>query len=681
MSMKTKKIPYNLLLLILTSGASLILGFLSFGGMYSLYPILSLALGSFVLSVAYEGEIYLQNIKGALNKLFKSKYLERKSANAFLLEHFPEAIDDNTPSFFKRYVALLTYVRAFGQHGLNETSKLRKKDALTKLKDMEKYFAEIYFSDLEKDEDELKNELRDWIRNCRPRDFLDALNKKRATFTRVKIFSAFAGFFMGLGTTYLLMEAFEVIPFFAALSSTTLPLLITPMAIVAGTAYGLLTYNAMTDMIGNRTLQKWFERIQTAYKKEGFTPYNVFLITSSILLSILAICLTVCTAGTWWTIAKETKPLFAWMGRLPGFVMGVVNPVITGLSMVVFTLTNSKETLDLIEQKLQSLLHDNNHSQTIFSRAQNHFNSFQNALARLIVLPIRGILFLLHTGSTQLSIAASVISTGFKDLNERETLGQMLNPARAIIVLTVLPLRIILFLGHLISIGVTADKVPGISPYTSALWGFISEFFEDLHYFMHGDHHCSGHHSHEASPKEMATTRLSPAHSHSHDVDIPTRVIKIIFTPLYYMAAAWDNAFSQNPQLFSELLFKHRGKEVCEIKPHSETFVSWEAEMAHFRIQRLIKDSRQAMINKPLAVQKASELEKLCDHMKLLMQSGKPMQAIKLLKEKSQSELYKQRRYGWSLFGEETSTEYGLSKAQRLVECNLSESASAIRPC
>lgn len=67
-----KKIPRYVALASLTIGASLILGFLSFGGMYALYPILPLAFAAFGLSVAYEGEVYLQNIKGAFKKYLKA---------------------------------------------------------------------------------------------------------------------------------------------------------------------------------------------------------------------------------------------------------------------------------------------------------------------------------------------------------------------------------------------------------------------------------------------------------------------------------------------------------------------------------------------------------------------------------------------------------------------------------
>ena len=47
---------------LLTLGASLILGFLSFSGLWVLLPSLPWAFTAMALAVSYEGEIYLQNI-------------------------------------------------------------------------------------------------------------------------------------------------------------------------------------------------------------------------------------------------------------------------------------------------------------------------------------------------------------------------------------------------------------------------------------------------------------------------------------------------------------------------------------------------------------------------------------------------------------------------------------------
>ena len=96
-------------------GASLYLGLLSLGGMYALIPSVSIAIASLVLSVAYEGEIYKQNLSNALNKLTKPKSLTRRVTRTYLKElfdAFPEMVrPDPTkppyPQFFNDYIVLL----------------------------------------------------------------------------------------------------------------------------------------------------------------------------------------------------------------------------------------------------------------------------------------------------------------------------------------------------------------------------------------------------------------------------------------------------------------------------------------------------------------------------------------------------------------------------------------------
>ena len=165
MTINSKKIAYKLALFLFVIGASLILGFLSFGGMFALLPLLPLAIAAFVLSVAYEGEIYKQNIKGALDKLFKNNYLKNQLAKEYLLKEylpkrFPkhpknaEDIEDKEnaedkedeekndyPEFLGTYEKQLKLLDAFGDKRLTKTSKKQKKKIEKTLKDMDKLFA------------------------------------------------------------------------------------------------------------------------------------------------------------------------------------------------------------------------------------------------------------------------------------------------------------------------------------------------------------------------------------------------------------------------------------------------------------------------------------------------------------------------------------------------------------
>jgi hypothetical protein len=354
----------------LTLGASLIIGLLSFGGLYAIFPSIGLAFAAFSLSVAYEGEIYYRNIEGALNKLFEPNH----SVQDILL----------------------------------------------------------------------------------------------------KIFSVLSAVFMSLGTSYLLLEVFALLPFLSAISFTFLPVLIIPMALIAGLAYGLLTYNTISDLMTNQTVVTNFKNLWNDFRTNGLTLSNTLFAVASITLSCLAIGLTICTAGTWWTIVQQTRPLFAWMTRIPGALIAGSTAIINSLSALAFNLENSAESLQLLRTNpLQRV--------------------WQN------------------------------IKEGVHHYLYEETLMQQLNPFRMLTLILFTPLRCALFLGHLISIGVTADRVPGMSRFTSACLGFVSEFFEDLHYFV---------------PKQRNNEETHTARC-DHDNDLPTRILRWLFTPLFKASQWW----------------------------------------------------------------------------------------------------------------------------------------------
>ncbi len=541
--MKLKKTSRKFALFLLVAGASLILGLLSFGGMFALWPILPLAFATFALSIVYEMEIYFQNIQGAWNKLFKHNSLKRQLAKDFLLEHFPpDTTTEDCPQFFKDYDLQLKLLNSFGHGHLNKANKAKKKKAEKTLRDMEKLFALELFDGAEFNDLEYETQLQQWLNSpeqLAKRTAAHNLHGERHnSFWWAKQFSILAGIFMGLGTTYLLVETFSTIPLLAALPLTIWPALILPMAAIAGAAYGLLTYNAVTDMITDDTLREWLKDLgllsrdadeapksehhhhhhdcheeheehgkpdvhehhahghDHEHEHESTAPYLKPIIGWPLVL--LAIGLTICTAGTWWTIVKETRPLFAWMVKIPRFIMGFVNPTITSLSAVVFNLQNTRESLGVILEMIPKII-------------------------------------------PALKYGWDILINGFSRLRQRENLGQVFNPARLVLIATIIPLRIILFLGHLISIGVTADRLPGVSQRVSALLGFISELFEDLHYFFGHDHH----HAENLTPQELRQERLGKGHGHNHDLDIPTKLLEWLLTPLSYLSVWWDFGFSQ----------------------------------------------------------------------------------------------------------------------------------------
>ncbi len=86
--------------------------------------------------------------------------------------------------------------------------------------------------------------------------------------------------------------------------------------------------------------------------------------------------------------------------------------------------------------------------------------------------------------------------------------------------------------------GVTSDRVPGISANLSAFLGILSEGFEDAHYFL--PHHEEHDHDLNSTLKE----RLSGESEHQHDNDLPSFILQKLFLPLYFLATLWDYAAS-----------------------------------------------------------------------------------------------------------------------------------------
>ncbi len=619
-----KKIPYHLALILLTTGASLILGFLSFSGMYALLPMLPLAFATFFLSVAYEGEIYLQNIKGALSKLFKNNYLENHLAKDYLASHFPKNTEEaDCPQFFKDYKTQLLLLAQFEHKELNKESKQRKKQLSKTLKDMEHWFAQQLFSNTNKSSDEPSPyavELQEWLVKNHQGEWLERIKHRNSRFNIVKGFSALSAVFMGLGSTYLLVEAFTAIPFFAAIPFALWPLIILPLATIAGAAYGLLTYNAITDLINNNTVVKWYNKLKEDLK-QGLTLRNLFMTTTAVFLASLAVALTVCTAGTWWTIATNARPLFAWMNKMPSFIMGVINPIITGASAISFNIQNSAESLEMVDEAIRS--------------EKNLFQSTYESIAK-----------------------------GWNNLRNTENWLQIFNPFRLLLKLTITPLRILFFLGHLVSIALTSDRMPGVPQIVAALVAIISEGFEDAHYFIGHEHQeqCAHQnipgHIHQADFNKLLKEHLESGSEHSHSLDIPTWLLQTLASPVYALAAAWDSLASKlnsnnnkenvpkekRALIFSQAWDKQRGvakEEEVNISPKAKRpSWAWQVEHTVVLIDKQSEQLAQASVNQELAQEKIAGLQAL----KTKVRQEDPQLLRTTLKQEKKNEVYNKHR-------------------------------------
>lgn len=472
--MKAKKLPSTLLRYSLVAGASLIIGFMSFGSMYSLLPLLPLAVVTFIWAVVYEGEIFSQNLRNTFKKLFQKDYLERHLGKQFLARLYQKqhalfeegnASDcADTPEFFRDYGRALKSLEAFAHQPLNSADKARKAFIKRTLRDMEYWFAKQLFTApraLADDDDEAEDSaflryrhyMQAFLESNKQKKWQNTFSRRQKMYYATVAFCILVAGFTGLGTTWLLMEAFSILPFLAGISGPLLPALIIPMSVFAGIAYGLLTYNNVTDMINNKTVQRWYKKVVEAFQKPSWK--GAILVISALLMSALAVTLTAFTAGTWWTVAKTATPLFSAMRHIPTIVIGLF----TGLGALFFNLENTSETLGMLEDAMPE---KGNPIQWMWR-------------------------FIKDTAYEKWELLKKTV--------REETWGQLLNPARALLLVSGLPSRLASFIVHMLSMGLGDARTPGVPMAISGAFNVVGEAPE-LHMFF-STHDCGHDHDHD----------------------------------------------------------------------------------------------------------------------------------------------------------------------------------------
>lgn len=619
--MNPKKFIYYILLDSLALAASLITGLLSFGGIFVLWPIISVSVSAAALVMVYEGQIYLQNIKGALNKLFfNTDYLKLQFAKEYLKKKLSNTASQRSsislPVFLQNYIAKIHFSYQFENHKLSPKQQKQWRKAQQNLQNMEEWFANQLCSTQQESNTDLEAELKIWLTRNEQTDYIKNIRYYTRINNAARIFSVFSAVFMAVGTSYLLIESFAIIPILVLLPLTILPFVILPMALIAGAAYGLLTFNALTDLINNRTLNKWYQQFVSNFS-QGFRFRTVFNIIATVSIISIALALTLCTAGTWWTIVRSTRPLFNWMLKIPSVIINIIHPMILGMSALIFNLENTNESLELIDDAMQ-------------------------------------------IKSQQLQNLSSLLKNSWYKLRASENWLQIINPPRLLLTVTYTPLRIFFYLAHLIIEGMTADRVPKISEILSTLLGFILGFFADLHNFFP---HAEKEDIHGDNPKDLIIEHLELNHEseHHHDNDLPARILKFIFKPLFAAAAAWDSAASQlnnkvddlhkKPVLtFAEAAAKIND-EAIKLPLEEEHIVpeepqtAWDKTYTLYAINKFRTDYLQHVKwNKDIAIQKSNTLSQLQNNL-----LNKPQENIPLVlhAEAQNKNIYNQHRYSF----------------------------------
>lgn len=569
-----KKIPKLLLILllsVLTIGASITLGLLSFSGMFLLWPIFGLAAASFVLAVAYEGEIYWQNLKGAVLSLFTPSGLKKQLFREFLFEHIrplteEEKEDEGTEAKHAchghdhEHEERTEKLPAAPKGTAAETRLLDYQTFISKLTELEKlqtvkltqlqeekgvpalvtdYIQMVYrlkmidelkhHWDLPKEalkyqkllqkkmlrfELDLSEELLKIDASARKRDtqklqgaekakaeFINWAREKmkgsntvKATyyrryglFTAAKVFSLMAGGFMFVGTAFLLFDAFISIPFFEIIPFTAMPMLIMTLAAAAGAAYALITYYSVVSMINNRFAQKFVSTYWADLKRDWKNRSVLKIIwraVAAIILFGLVVAFTICTMGTWWSIGQN----LAFLIEEDWLLTGTAFLTLSTLSINLF---NSLCTWFEFRAK---------RIETFFQETwKAYYDSW-------------GPIDPKHDGAALKS-----------------------NPFRILLKILLLPLDLLLFIAHIITIGVTGDQIKGLDPFVSAAFGTVQEGIEDSHRLFFDDHHHG-----TASISKLLENHSEPGSGHEHALNLPRLFIKLVFAPIVIFAVMWD---------------------------------------------------------------------------------------------------------------------------------------------
>ena len=487
---------------LLYSSASLTTGLLCFGGMLALWPSIPVACAAFVLTVAYEGEIYKQNIQEGLNKLSGDDETVRLwFAKKHLLESFPKSLLNNERfiirqphPFYTKYKEMTTRLHNLEHQGYHpEKLTTLQQNYRLDLDRMEQWYAEKLFSTNNADYDDIQQQFFYY----------------QTTRYAIALFSLLTSLCMSIATLYLLIGAFTTLSWLAMIPVVFWPILMVPMALSSGIASGLMTYNAFTDLVQNNTLVQFFQKLYDDLQNDPYNSNNILMMLASVFMVSLTVFIGICAEGTWWTVFSETPMVFSWLMSIPDALLYVMTPIVIGCSTLIFNIENTLATLMLMDawcKASPSVLHD------LWLAINQLFHSFIDWMA------------------TDWTLSTKLFET---------------NPFELLLTSVVPLLSKSLLLCHTLSAGANFDRLPGFSAISTAFFGVLSDLCNDASYFVQSKQHTH-------SPKELLRQRLTQHALHDHGDSLPDQWIQqYIEAPLTYLKEQWDQ-WTQAPTPIAE---------------------------------------------------------------------------------------------------------------------------------
>jgi hypothetical protein len=522
----------------LTAAATFSIGVLSFAGMFVLSSSFALCGLAFVLAAAYESQVNGEGIDKALKRILDPHYLSLALVQNYLKEQLKTHTNENI--FLANYREQKRYVKELDNyideleeeleelnklHGINRLTNLFKRAKSLEEIETEQRIEEIkitlkkqkklleaeqhrlrnmemsFLRQIQKPENDnastMEKEIRKLFSDVQQQELLAEINKKRKYIKLGWLLAIGSGVASGLATISAMHVAIAT---FTVLSAIPGGIIITT-CVLAAAGYTLLMYQNISDMIQEFS-GKWKEFF---YKRENETRgTHIARVTVSIAAVLLGIFATVATAGTWWSAVKDGAKILGAVEKVAAALQGFAVALMT-IPTFIFNARNAIKSIEKI--------------------SESHYGKL-----------IR------KTWGT------------IKETLKKENYFQNLNPIRLIETVFTLSARLILFVGHVLSMGLISDRLPFVSPKVSVPLNSSVEILADANYLAKEKN------KHKNSQIEE-NNEEDNEEEHTHE----SKILTVLFSPiivvtvaLRFLSATWDwcgSLFSPN-RSFKESLKK-----------------------------------------------------------------------------------------------------------------------------
>jgi len=402
------------------------LGMLSLGTMFFISASLPFSIVAFFLAVAIEGAVYNDNIHWGIKRFGNQKYYLKLAFATRKLNELKKSNAFKNNIFLQDYFNQKKYLHLLEKIHHDDVAKAELQRVKLRLERMELLFLG-YIENPSTYSEDIIEEIIPLAATINKKIYNKEINDKNTVMNWSILLSAIAGTCAGLVSLASFQASFLTIGLLVSFT------ILAPFVSFVAIGYSLILYRTITDMIQNETLKGWYIDLKNFLKQKN-KDYLFYLKLAGISIIILvAIAATIMMAGTWWYLAKMGAKLIPYFPTIAANIVIAITWVCSLIPNFLFNIVNAFKSAEKIPHII--------------------IQFFQNLITD--------------------------ISTTWKN----ENIFQFINPFRIVNKI----FKALIFIGHLISIAVTADRCPMVSPKISTGITLANETLNDLSYIVHDD--------------------------------------------------------------------------------------------------------------------------------------------------------------------------------------------------